>query len=352
MDFRKEIRINDFSVSENSRTFVVAEAGINHGGDLRLAKRLIEVAKAAGADAVKFQFFKTENLILKNVPRAPYQLKNTGSRESQFDMLKNLELTKKEIKVLKYYCQKQEITFLITPFDEESLDELDEIGPPAYKVASTDLTNLPFLRKIAAKGKPLLLSTGMSYFDEIELALQEIFPFNSEVILLQCSANYPIVDEDVNLNVITMFRKSFNILVGYSDHTAGIGAAPYAVALGAKVIEKHFTLNKNLKGPDHAASLSPKELRLFIKRVRKVEKYMGSGEKAPANSEMDNRILLQKCLVAKRSIKRGKPFTIDNIIAKRTGGIGISPILYKGVIGLISDKNYKKDDIINLWKRK
>jgi sialic acid synthase SpsE len=217
---------------------------------------------------------------------------------------------------------------------------------PAYKVASTDLTNLPFLRKVAKKLKPIFLSTGMSYLSEVEMALEEIYCFNRDVILLQCSANYPIKDEEANLNVVNTFKEYFDIIVGYSDHSVGVGAAPYAVPMGARVIEKHFTIDKDMKGPDHKASLSPTELKELVEEVRKIELYLGEKIKYPTLSEIKTRTSLQKCMVAAVDIKKGEKFNENNIIAKRTGGVGFSPIYYSKLIGRIADKNYEKDEIL------
>lgn len=348
MKFNKKISIGNFIVSDVSRAYVIAEAGVNHDGNMVMARKLVDVAKEAGADAVKFQAFKTENLILKNVPKATYQTKTTGCKEPQFEMLKKLEIPKEEMKRLSDYCAKRKITFLITPFDEESLDKLDDFNLAAYKISSTDITNLPFLKKVAKKKIPVILSTGMTYMDEIKSVLREIHPYNKNVILLQCSAGYPIKNEEANLNVINTFRNEFDILVGYSDHSVGVGAAPYAVAVGAKVIEKHFTLDKSLKGPDHKASLTPSELVSLIAEIRRVETFLGSAKKKPTASEKDTRKALQKCCVANVAIKRGKQFTQDNIIGKRTGGIGVSPLYISCFLGKKATKNYKKDEIIKV----
>lgn len=346
MDFNKKINIGKYELSESSPTFIIAEAGVNHGGNIDVAKQLVNIAKEAGAHAVKFQAFRTENLILKDVEKAHYQQETTEQKESQFEMLKKLELRKTHYKELLEYCIEKEIIFLITPFDEVSLSELEEIGVVAYKVASTDTTNLPFLKKVAKTGKPIILSTGMCFLHEVEAALKEIYPYNKDVILLQCTANYPISDDEANLNVIYTYKKKFNVLVGYSDHSVGLGASLYAIPMGAKIIEKHFTLDKSLEGPDHLASLDAQELECFVKEIRKIETYLGSSLKQPAKSEENTRTSLQKCLVAAKPIRKGVPFTEENIIAKRTGGKGISPIDYKDVINRIAKKDYKVDDII------
>ena len=346
MHFNKTVTIGPARISPDSRTFIIAEAGVNHGGDMGLAKKLIDLASDSGADAVKFQTFKAEHLILRSVKKASYQLKTTDPCESQFEMLRRLEVTKEQNMMLKKYCRKKGIIFLTTPFDEFSLDSLDSLDLPAYKIASTDLTNLPFLKKAAKKGKPIILSTGMSYLKEVKLALQEIYPFNKNVILLQCTANYPIRNTEANLNIISTFKDTFDILVGYSDHTVGIGALPYAVALGAKVVEKHFTLSKRLPGPDHKASLNPGELKEAVREIRRVEQFLGSYVKIPVASELHTRLALQKCLVASRFIGKGELLSEKNIVAKRTGGAGISPVFYRRIIGRRARRDFEADDCI------
>ncbi len=348
MKFNKKLIIQDKEISLTSPTFIIAEAGVNHGGNIIIAKQLIDLASDSGADAVKFQTFKAEDLILDNVEKAPYQQKTTDSKESQMDMLKRLEVSKEQNIELKNYCEEKKIIFLTTPFDETSLSELDDLDLVAYKVASTDTTNLPFLKKIAKKGKPIFLSTGMTYLAEVQMALETIYEFNKNVVLLQCTANYPINDDEANLEVINTFKKHFDILVGYSDHTVGVGAAPFAIPMGASVVEKHFTLDKSQDGPDHRASLSPEELKEFVKLVRKVDKFMGSDIKKPNLSETKTRVSLQKCMVANKDILIGEEFTEDNIIAKRTGGLGISPIYFNDIIGGTSSKKYVKNEIIEI----
>lgn len=346
MNFNKTISIKNIIISNYSPTFVIAEAGVNHNGDMNIAKKLIDLAKDAGADAVKFQTFRTKHLILDSVQKAPYQQKTTEATESQMDMLKKLEVTREQNLELKKHCEEKSIIFLTTPFDEISLDEIDELDLPAYKIASTDTTNLPFLEKVAKKGKPIFLSTGMTYLSEIQMALETIYEYNKDVVLLQCTANYPIRDDEANLAVIDTFKKHFDVLVGYSDHTVGIGAAAFAIPMGAKVVEKHFTMDKSQKGPDHKASLSPEELKEFVQLVRKVDTFMGTNIKKPNLSEIKTRTSLQKCLVANCDIQKDEIFTKDKIVGKRTGGIGISPIYYKDFIGKKALKCYKKDEII------
>lgn len=349
MNFSKQIQIGGIKISEVSRTFIIAEAGVNHGGDIEVAKQLVDVAKEAGAHAVKFQAFRTENLILDTVEKAPYQKNTTDSGESQFNMLKKLELRKSHYVELKDYCASKDIIFLITPFDEGSLAELEEIGVLAYKVASTDTTNLPFLKKIAKTQKPVILSTGMCYMEEVQAALEEIHTYNKDVILLQCTANYPIKDSEANLNVIHTYKKNFDLIVGYSDHSVGLGASPYAVALGAKVVEKHFTLDKSLDGPDHLASLDPVELKQFVKEVGRVEDFVSDdGIKRPAACEIQTRSSLQKCLVAAKVIAQGEVISEESLIAKRTGGKGISPIRYKELIGTKAIKDFQLNEILSI----
>lgn len=328
------------------QVYIIAEAGVNHGGDMQLAKKMIDIASQAGADAVKFQAFRTEHLIIENVEKAPYQQKNTGNQQTQSEMLRSLELRKENYIELKDYCKSKNIDFLITPFDEISLIELEEVGVEAYKIASTDTTNIPFLRKVAQTGKPIVLSTGMCYLPEVEMAVKSILKYNSNLILLQCTANYPIQDDEANLNVLKTFKEKFGCMLGYSDHTVGLGAALYSIPMGARVVEKHFTIDKTWEGPDHKASLSPEELSAFVKEVRKVEKFLGTDVKKPTDSEMLTRKSLQKCLVASKPIKKGEKYTEDNLIAKRTGGIGISPLHYDEILGTFAPKDLQVNDII------
>ena len=346
MNFNAEIKVGNKLINRSANTFIIAEAGVNHGGDMKIAKELIDLASDSGADAVKFQTFKAEHLILSDVDKAPYQKLTTDKSESQMEMLKKLEVSKSQNIELSSYCKSKNIVFLTTPFDEYSLKELDDLNLLAYKIASTDLTNIPFLEKVAKRKKPIFLSTGMSYLSEIEMALKTIYKYNQDVVLMHCTANYPIKDTEANLNVINTLKEKFDVIVGYSDHTEGVGAAPFAIPMGVKLIEKHFTLNKQEEGPDHRASLSPNELLEFVKIVRKVDNYMGSYIKVPNLSESVTRKSLQKCLVAKNKINKGEGFTKDNIIAKRTGGKGISPIYYYDIIGTISDRDYLENEII------
>lgn len=348
LSFNKSIQIEGKDISGESKTFIIAEAGVNHNGDMGLAKEMIDVAAESGVDAVKFQTFKTDKLILRGMEKAPYQKLTTDREETQYSMLKRLELSKEQTAELVSYCKNRNIIFLSTPFEKASLDELDELGVAAFKVAATDLTNIQFLRQIAEKKKPIILSAGMCYLEEVRKALEAIFRINKSVILLQCTANYPIQDSEANINVIHTFQDNFDVLVGYSDHSQGIGASPYAVALGAKVIEKHFTLNKNMDGPDHKASVTPDELKRLVEDIRRVEQYLGDGIKMPSCSEQRTRKSLQKCFVAKKVIRTGDVFTEENIVAKRTNGEGISAIYFDNVIGMTAKRHYEEDEIIEL----
>ncbi len=347
MKFNKTIQIQARIISDTSPTFIIAEAGVNHCGNMEIAKKLVDIACKAKADAVKFQTFQTEHLLLQKIKKAPYQEVTTGENESQFEMLKKLEFSKKQNQELQRYCEAKQIIFLTTPFDEISLESLDELAVPAYKISSTDITNLPFLKKVAMRKKPIFLSTGMAYLEEIELALREIYPLNKDVVLFQCSSNYPLQDDEANLNVINTFKKNFDMLIGYSDHTMGVGAAPYSVPMGAKVIEKHFTIDKNLEGPDHRASLNPEELTVLVHEIRKVERYLGQTFKMPILSEIKNRSSLQKCFVAACDIQEGEILSEDNLVAKRTGGEGISPLYYDNLFGKKATKCIKKNEIIS-----
>ncbi len=348
LPFDPYIPVGEKVISPEHPVFIIAEAGVNHGGDFDLAMQLIDIAVSAGADAVKFQTFKAEHLILDSVSKAPYQTKTTDAAESQFDMLKRLEVSRDQNQKLMDYCKQQGIIFLTTPFEEVSLDELDELDLDAYKIASTDTTNIPFLEKVARKGKPMFLSTGMTHLGELAKVLEYIYPINQQVVLLACTANYPIKDEEANLRTIDAYHEQFDCLVGYSDHSVGVGAAPYAVPMGAVVLEKHFTTSKELEGPDHRASLSPEELHQFVQDVRRIEKYLGSPHKMPTLSETRTRASLQKGLVATRPIAAGEAFTTDNIIGKRTGGQGISPLYFYEVVGQTAPRAFAENEIIDV----
>lgn len=348
MAYNKIIKIGSQEISQESKVFIIAEAGVNHNGDMKIAKQLIDVAVNAKVDAIKFQAFKTEELILKNVEKADYQKKTTANEETQYEMLKKLELNKNQTREIKDYCDEQGIMFLTTPFDEKSLAELDELDLPAYKISSTDANNIMFLRKVASKNKPIILSTGMSYLEETRKVLEEIASINNNLIILHCSANYPVMADEVNLNVLDDMKEKLDILIGYSDHTKGIGAGPYAVAKGAKIVEKHFTLDCDLDGPDHEASLNPNQLKIFVEEIRKVEQYLGNAIKIPTISEIENRKKMQKFFVASKNIFKGEVFNSENIVAKRTGGLGISALYYKEVLNKQAKKDFSLNDIITI----
>jgi len=348
MSFSKEIKLPNHTISNFDPVFIIAEAGVNHGGDLEVAKKLIDIAVEAKVDAVKFQAFRTEKLILNSVKKADYQLENTKNDDSQASMLKKYELNINAYIVLKKYCDKKNILFLITPFDELSLDELERIKIPAYKIASTDTTNLLFLKKIAETGKPVFLSTGMCEIEEIDKAVEIFKKINPNLVLLQCTANYPIDDLEADILVLNQYKERYNCLIGYSDHSVGIGAAVYSIPIGARIVEKHFTLDKSLEGPDHLASLSPLELKKFVEEVRRCEKFIFNDEKRITPGEKLNKISLQKSLVANCHIDIGQEFTEKNIIARRAGGRGISAIHAFEIIGKKAKKKFKDNDLIEL----
>jgi N,N'-diacetyllegionaminate synthase len=330
--------------------FIIAEAGVNHNGSLELAKKLVDKAKEAGADAVKFQTFKTENVVSKNAKKAEYQVENTGSDESQYEMIKKLELGFDEFIELKNYCDKKEIMFLSTPFDDESIEFLYSLGLEIFKIPSGEITNLPYLRKIGSLNRKVILSTGMSDLGEIEDALDVLISAGTKkenITVLHANTEYPTPFEDVNLKAMQTIACAFGVKVGYSDHTLGIEVPIAAVAMGASVIEKHFTLDRNLPGPDHKASLEPNELKAMVEAIRNIEKALGDGIKKPSKSESKNIEIARKSIVAKRDIKRGEKFTEENLTVKRPGN-GISPMRWDEIIGKTAVKNYKKDEQIRL----
>ena len=344
----QQIKIGNKVISEESPCFIIAEAGVNHNGDMDRARELIDVAAQTGVDAIKFQSFITKELILSNVEMAEYQKANLKEESSQFEMLKRLEVPVSQMKELKAYTEAQGLIFLTTPFDPVSLDALDSCDLDAYKVASTDTTNLLFLRQIARKGKPMILSTGMTYMSEIQAVLKELLPINPNIIVLHCTANYPTPPDEVNLNVINTFKQELGLIIGFSDHTESLGASPYAVPMGAKVIEKHFTLDKSLPGPDHKASLDPVELKLLVERIREAESYLGGYLKYPTLSELGTRASLQKSIIAKNEIKAGDILREEDLNTKRTGGKGIPAIYIDKVLGKVAMRDFSKDDIIEI----
>jgi N,N'-diacetyllegionaminate synthase len=330
-------------------TFIIAEAGVNHNGSVEMALRLIDAACAAGADAVKFQTFKADRIIAVNAPKAEYQKDATGTDESQLEMVKKLELDEAAHTGLHNYCQDKNIRFLSTPFDLESIALLTRLGLEIFKIPSGEITNLPYLRKLGALKKRLILSTGMADLSEIKDALDALAEAGSrmeDITVLHCNTEYPTPFEDVNLRAMLTIRSAFpGISVGYSDHTLGIEAPIAAVAMGATVIEKHFTLDRNLPGPDHRASLEPHELAAMISAIRNIEKALGTGIKKPSPSESRNIPVARKSIVAAAPIKKGETFTEMNITVKRPG-TGITPMRWDEIIGRKAAKPYRKDELI------
>ncbi|MDL0103874.1 N-acetylneuraminate synthase [Campylobacter felis] len=329
------------------KVLIIAEAGVNHNGDLNLAKKLIEQAAKAGADIVKFQTFKAEDCVSIKAKKAKYQLENTAKDESQLEMIKKLELSREAHFELMKHCKKHNIAFLSTPFDLESVAFLQSLNLSYFKIPSGEITNLPYLKAVARCKKKVLLSTGMANLAEIEAAL-EILRKNGtrDITLLHCTTEYPAPFEEVNLNAIKTLKEAFKLKVGYSDHTKGIVAALGAVALGAVVIEKHFTLDKTMEGPDHKASLEPSELKELCEGIRTLEKALGNGIKKASKSEAKNIIIARKSLVAKCEIKKGDKFSEQNLTTKRPGS-GISAMRYEEYLGKRALKTYKKDELIN-----
>jgi N,N'-diacetyllegionaminate synthase len=329
---------------------IIAEAGVNHNGDIALAKQLIDVALEAGADLVKFQTFSADRLATKNAKKADYQISATGQAESQYEMLRRLELNPQMHSELLAYCDSRNIEFFSTAFDIESVDLLVSLGTSLFKIPSGEITNFPYLRHIGQFGKPVLLSTGMSTFGEIEAAIEVLEKAGtprSLITVLHCTTEYPAPMAEVNLKAMQNIQTTFGVEVGYSDHTAGIEVSIAAAALGATVIEKHFTLDKNLPGPDHKASLEPDELKAMVSAIRNIEIAMGDGIKRLTPSEAINKPIVRKSIVASKVIKAGELFTPDNITTKRPG-IGISPMNWQMIIGAIAKRDFKVDEMIEL----
>ena len=331
-----------------SHIFIIGEAGVNHNGDLNTAKKMVDKAVDAGVNAIKFQTFKANNLVTKYAKKAPYQINNSGKEISQLEMLKKLELSFEEYKELKNYCDMKKTMFLSSPFDLESIDFLNSMDMSIFKIPSGEIDNVPYLIKIAKLKKKVILSTGMSNLADIEFALNILRENGTkDIVLLHCNSDYPTKMKEVNLFAMKTMESAFKVPVGYSDHTEGIEAAIAAAALGAKVIEKHFTLDKNMQGPDHKASLGPLELKYMVKCVRNIERALGDGIKAQTPSEKVNGLAARKSLVAKISIASGEVFTEENICVKRPG-TGISPKNWSYVIGKKAKKSFKKDELIEL----
>ena len=328
--------------------FIIAEAGVNHNGSAHLAKQLIDVAVDSGVDAVKFQTFKTENLVSKDAQKADYQKHTTDESESQFDMIKKLELDADVHKELIAYCQEKNIMFLSTPFDHDSIDMLNNLGLQIFKIPSGEITNLPYLRHIGSLGKQIVLSTGMSNLGEVEDALNILINAGTSkdnITVLHANTMYPTPMEDVNLNAMLTIQKEFGVAIGYSDHTLGVEVDIAAVAMGAACIEKHFTLDKTMEGPDHKASLEPEELKNMVNSIRNIEKALGSSEKKPSPSESVNINIVRKSIVANQDIKEGDLLTDKNITVKRPGN-GINPMKWDEIIGTVASKDCNTDELI------
>jgi N-acetylneuraminate synthase/N,N'-diacetyllegionaminate synthase len=329
--------------------YIIAEAGVNHNGKLDLALKLCDAAKEAGVDAVKFQTWKTENIVTAQARQAAYQIENTGKEESQYDMLKNLELSYDHFRTIQDYCKKIGIDFLSTPDEEESLEFLVSLGLPFIKVGSGEVTNIPYLRKIGACKMPVILSTGMSNIGQVATAYDTLLQAGAkEVCLLHCTTNYPCPMDEVNLKAMVTLRETFKCHVGYSDHTMGTEIPVAAVALGAEIIEKHFTLDRIMDGPDHKASLEPQELKLMVQQIRNIEAALGDGVKRPNRSEAENAKVVQKSILAKRPIKKGEVLTEENLVAKRAG-TGISSVHWDVLVGTKALQDYDIDEPIKLY---
>lgn len=329
-------------------TMIIAEAGVNHNGSLEIAKELVDAAKDSGADCIKFQTYITENIVTNYAMKADYQKAQSNYSDSQLEMLKNLELSFQDFIELKHYCVKKNIEFLSTAFDSESIKFLDTLGARIWKIPSGEITNLPYLVQIAKLKKSVILSTGMSTMDEIKNAIQILKENGTiDISILHCTTEYPTPYCDVNLNAMNNIKKAFGLDVGYSDHTAGIEVPIAAVALGATIIEKHFTLDRNLEGPDHQASLEPNELKSMVTAIRHIELAMGDGIKQPAISEKKNILIARKSIVAFRNISAGEIFTDENLTVKRPGN-GISPMRWLEILGKRAVRNFQKDEMIEL----
>ena len=330
-----------------SRTLIIAEAGVNHNGSLDLAKRLVDRAKECGADIVKFQTAKLGSLVTKFAPMAAYQKENTGIEESQKNMLSRLLLSFEDFLGLSEYCRNVGIKFLSTPFDIDSIHFLNSLQD-IWKIPSGEITNYPYLVEIAKTGKDIILSTGMSTLDEVDAAL-EVLKVNGagKITLLHCTTDYPASPEDVNLRAMLTMKEHCGCPVGYSDHTQGIEVSVAAVSLGAEVIEKHFTLDKTMEGPDHKASLEPNELRAMVKAVRNIERALGNGLKVPSESEKMNIEVARKSIIAARDIRKGEIFTEENLTTKRPG-TGICPMMWNEILGTEARRDFMEDELIKI----
>lgn len=327
---------------------IIAEAGVNHNGNLDLALKMVDEAKRAGADIVKFQTAIPEKVISKYADKAEYQKKTTGNEESQLEMCKRIHLKLSDYDIIKKYCEEVGIEFLSTPFDLESIDYLEKLGMKLWKIPSGEITNLPYLIKIAKTGKPVIMSTGMAELNEVEEAVNVLKENGAgEITLLHCTTEYPAPFESVNLRAMNTLREKFETEVGYSDHTVGFEVAVAAAVLGASVVEKHFTLNHNMEGPDHKASLEPEEFEIMVNNIRLIEKALGDGVKQPAEAEKKNIAIARKSIVAAKDIKKGEILTEENITVKRPGS-GISPMKWFEVLGTEAVRDFGEDELIEL----
>lgn len=328
--------------------FIIAEVGVNHNGSLEMAKQSIDVAVECGVDAVKFQTFNAATLVTKSAKQADYQTANTGKQESQFDMLKRLELSEADHQELVDYCQQKHIEFMSTPFDLQSIQFLNGLGVNRFKVPSGEITNYPYLKMVGSFNKEIVLSTGMATIADIEAALNLLIESGTDkdkITILHATTDYPTQMQDVNLTAMQTISEAFKVKVGYSDHTQGIEVPTAAVALGASIIEKHFTLDNNLPGPDHKASLEPQELQAMVKAIRNIETALGDGIKRPSVNEQKNMQVARKSLVAFTDIKKGEIFSEQNLTVKRPG-LGVSPMRWNEIIGQVAQKSYHADELI------
>jgi len=344
---RKTIQIGKKYVGDKQPCFVIAEAGVNHNGKFGIAKKLVDAAVAAGVDAIKFQTFKAEGVVTEDASIASYARKNLGKNLTQLKMIKRYELTYGEFKSLKKYCDQKKVMFLSTPHSFDAIDFLEDLVP-AYKFGSGDLTNIPALQYAAKKHKPMLLGTGMATLREVRAAIRMIHAVgNNQIIALHCTTNYPCPPEEVNLRAMLTMQNTLNCLVGYSDHTLGITVSMMAATLGAAVIEKHFTLDKTLSGPDHKASLEPHELKQMVIAIRNVETILGSYEKKPTRAEQDIMNLIRKSIVAEKNMKKGTIIR-GNMLGVKRPGTGLAPASVEKILGKKTKQAIKKDELIRL----
>lgn len=337
-------------VTPMSKVFIIAEAGVNHNGSLELAKKLIDAAVEAGANAVKFQTFKADKLVSKYAQKADYQKQTTSADETQYEMIKKLELDENAHRILISYCKDKKIMFLSTPFDHDSIDLLNSFQMPIFKIPSGEITNLPYLRHIGSLGKEVILSTGMANLDEVQDALEVLIKAGTskeKITVLHATTEYPCPIGEVNLRAMQTIKAAFGVKVGYSDHTQGIEVPIAAVAMGACAIEKHFTLDRTMEGPDHKASLEPDELKAMVQAIRHIEQALGDGVKRPSESEQKNISVARKSILASRPIEIGETFSDNNLIVKRPGN-GISPMRWDEVVGHKATRNFSADELIAL----